>query len=182
MEAPEIWSDKDKVSKLGAEIKDIKENLERINYWNSVIEDANTSLEIGDNELVEESYNIIKALEKELDSFEVRLMLSGEYDEADAILTVNAGAGGTDAQDWASLLLRMYTRWAESHNWRVDLLDKLDGDEAGIKSATIKITGKYAFGYSKAERGVHRLVRISPFNANGKRFCIFRSLPNHRKF
>ena len=176
MEAPEIWSDKDKVSKLGAEIKDIKENLERINYWSSVIEDANTSLEIGDNELVEESYNIIKALEKELDSFEVRLMLSGEYDEADAILTVNAGAGGTDAQDWASLLLRMYTRWAESHNWRVDLLDKLDGDEAGIKSATIKITGKYAFGYSKAERGVHRLVRISPFNANGKRQTSFASL------
>ena len=102
-------------------------------------------------------------------------MLSGEYDEADAMLTVNAGAGGTDAQDWAEMLLRMYTRWAEKHNWKVDLLDKSEGEEAGIKSATIKITGKFAFGYAKAERGVHRLVRISPFNANGKRQTSFAS-------
>ena len=91
------------------------------------------------------------------------------------MLTVNAGAGGTDAQDWAEMLLRMYTRWAERHNWKVTLLDKSEGDEAGIKSATIKITGKFAFGYSKAERGVHRLVRISPFNANGKRQTSFAS-------
>ena len=103
-------------------------------------------------------------------------MLSGEYDEADAILTINAGAGGTDAQDWASMLLRMYMRWAENRGWKVDLLDKLDGEEAGIKSATIKISGKYAFGYAKAEKGVHRLVRISPFNANGKRQTSFASL------
>jgi len=102
-------------------------------------------------------------------------MLSGEYDEADAMLTVNAGAGGTDAQDWAEMLLRMYTRWAEKHNWKVDLLDKSEGEEAGIKSATIKISGKFAFGYAKAERGVHRLVRISPFNANGKRQTSFAS-------
>ena len=97
-------------------------------------------------------------------------------DEADAILTINAGAGGTDAQDWASLMLRMYIRWAESHEWKVELLDKLDGDEAGIKSATIKITGKFAYGYAKAEKGVHRLVRISPFNANGKRQTSFASV------
>ena len=102
-------------------------------------------------------------------------MLSGEYDEADAFLTVNAGAGGTDAQDWANMLLRMYMRWAESKGWKIDLLDKLDGDEAGIKSATIKITGKYSYGYAKAEKGVHRLVRISPFNANGKRQTSFAS-------
>ncbi len=110
-----------------------------------------------------------------MDKFDVRLMLSGEYDEADAMLTVNAGAGGTDAQDWAEMLLRMYTRWAEKHNWKVDLLDKSEGEEAGIKSATIKISGKFAFGYAKAERGVHRLVRISPFNANGKRQTSFAS-------
>ena len=103
-------------------------------------------------------------------------MLSGEYDEADAFLTINAGAGGTDAQDWASLLLRMYTRWAETKNWKVELVDKSDGEEAGIKSAAIKITGKYAFGYAKAEKGVHRLVRISPFNANGKRQTSFASV------
>ena len=115
-------------------------------------------------------------MEREIDKFEVKQMLSGEYDEADAILTINAGAGGTDAQDWASLMLRMYIRWAESHEWKVDLLDKLDGDEAGIKSATIKICGKYAYGYSKAEKGVHRLVRISPFNANGKRQTSFASV------
>ena len=118
----------------------------------------------------------LSEMEKALDKYEIKQMLSGEYDEADAILTINSGAGGTDAQDWASLLLRMYTRWAERKGWQVELLDKLDGDEAGIKSATIKITGKYAFGYAKAEKGVHRLVRISPFNANGKRQTSFASV------
>ncbi|MBO5434681.1 peptide chain release factor 2 [bacterium] len=176
MQEPDIWSDKDKVSKVGAEIKDIKENLEMLKSWNSIIDDADVSLEMADVDLILESVNLLKALEKSMDKFEIRLMLSGEYDEADAILTINAGAGGTDAQDWASLLLRMYLRWAESRNWKVDLLDKLDGEEAGIKSATIKVSGKYAFGYSKAEKGVHRLVRISPFNANGKRQTSFASV------
>ena len=111
-----------------------------------------------------------------MNEWEVQMTLSGEYDSYDAILTVNAGAGGTDAQDWAQMLLRMYTRWAEKKGWKVELLDKSDGDEAGIKSATIKVSGKYAFGLAKAERGVHRLVRISPFNANGKRQTSFASL------
>ena len=115
-------------------------------------------------------------MSKELEKFELQQMLSGEYDNADAILTINSGAGGTDAQDWASMLLRMYMRWVENRGWKCELLDKLDGEEAGIKSATIKITGKYAFGYSKAEKGVHRLVRISPFNANGKRQTSFASV------
>ena len=128
-----------------------------------------------DEELINEAEQTLSELEKELDKFDVQMMLSGEYDEADAMLTINAGAGGTDAQDWAEMLLRMYTRWAEKHNWKVDLLDKSEGEEAGIKSATIKITGKFAFGYAKAERGVHRLVRISPFNANGKRQTSFAS-------
>lgn len=176
MQAPDIWSDKTKVSSLGAEIKEVKENIALCTIWQSILDDAEIAIEIHDEELISESYDRCKHMVKELDSFEVRLMLSGDYDSADAILTINAGAGGTDAQDWASLLLRMYTRWAEKHEWKVELLDKLDGDEAGIKSATIKISGKYAFGYAKAERGVHRLVRISPFNANGKRQTSFASV------
>ncbi len=128
-----------------------------------------------DEDLINEANSNLENLEKELDKFDVQLMLSGEYDSADAMLTVNAGAGGTDAQDWAEMLLRMYTRWAEKKGWKVTLLDKSEGDEAGIKSATIKIAGKFAFGYAKAERGVHRLVRISPFNANGKRQTSFAS-------
>lgn len=176
MQQPDIWSDNDKVSKLGADIKEIKENLTMLSNWQAVLEDAEISLEMQDEELISESFENVKSLEKEVDKFEIQLMLGGEYDEADAILTINAGAGGTDAQDWASLLLRMYMRWAENKGWKVDLLDKLDGDEAGIKSATIKISGKYAFGYAKAEKGVHRLVRISPFNANGKRQTSFASL------
>ena len=176
MQNPEIWSDKDKVSKLGSEIKEIKENISLYEKWQAVIDDAEVSLDIGDTDLISESLSALISAEKEIESFEVRLMLSGEYDDADAMLTINAGAGGTDAQDWASLLLRMYTRWAEQHDWHVSLMDKLDGDEAGIKSATIKVSGKFAFGYSKAERGVHRLVRISPFNANGKRQTSFASV------
>lgn len=176
MQNPDIWSDKDKVSKIGQEIKEKKEILEKLNSWTQTLDDSEASIELQDKELIETSYNDIKNLEKELEKFELQQMLSGEYDNADAILTINSGAGGTDAQDWASMLLRMYMRWAESRGWKVELLDKLDGEEAGIKSATIKISGKYAFGYAKAEKGVHRLVRISPFNANGKRQTSFASV------
>lgn len=176
MQDPDVWSDKSRVSKLGAQIKEIKENLEFLRNFNQVLDDSEVALEMGDEDLIVESLAGLKSLEKDVDKFEIRLMLGGEYDEADAIFTVNAGAGGTDAQDWASLLLRMYSRWAETHGWHVDLLDRLDGEEAGIKSATIKITGKYAFGYAKAEKGVHRLVRISPFNSNGKRQTSFASV------
>ncbi len=176
MQTPEIWGNQKKASELGSRIRDIKDNLEFIDNCINTLEDSVTALEIGDSDLINECFDNLNEMEKSLDKFEIKQMLSGEYDEADAILTINAGAGGTDAQDWASLLLRMYMRWAEGHNWKVELLDKLDGDEAGIKSATIKITGKYAFGYSKAEKGVHRLVRISPFNANGKRQTSFASV------
>ena len=176
MQSPDVWSDKNLSSKLGGEIKEIKDNLDMLKRWADTLDDAETAFEIQDAELISESENALAKIAKEVDSFELRQMLSGEYDEADAILTINAGAGGTDAQDWASMLLRMYMRWAEKRGWKVELLDKLDGEEAGIKSATIKITGKYAFGYAKAEKGVHRLVRISPFNANGKRQTSFASL------
>ncbi len=176
MQSPEIWANQKKASELGSQIRDIKDNLEFLGKWESVISDAEVALEIEDEDLISETSASLCEMGRALDKFEIKQMLSGEYDEADAILTINAGAGGTDAQDWASLLLRMYSRWAESKQWHVELLDKLDGDEAGIKSATIKITGKYAFGYSKAEKGVHRLVRISPFNANGKRQTSFASV------
>lgn len=176
MQSPEIWSNPKKASELGTQIRDIKDNLAFLDTWQSVIDDIETAFEIGDADLINETASQLSEMEREIDKFEVKQMLSGEYDEADAILTINAGAGGTDAQDWASLLLRMYIRWAESHDWKVDLLDKLDGDEAGIKSATIKVCGKYAYGYAKAEKGVHRLVRISPFNANGKRQTSFASV------
>lgn len=176
MQKPEIWADQKKASELGSQIRDIKDNLEFLEKWQGVIDDTETALEIADEELINEVAEQLNAMEKALEKFEVKQMLSGEYDAADAILTINAGAGGTDAQDWASLMLRMYIRWAESHEWKVELLDKLDGDEAGIKSATIKISGKFAYGYAKAEKGVHRLVRISPFNANGKRQTSFASV------
>lgn len=176
MQKPEIWANQKKASELGTQIHDVKDNLEFLKKWQDVIDDTETALEIADEELLTEAVEQLNAMERALEKFEVKQMLSGEYDEADAILTINAGAGGTDAQDWASLMLRMYMRWAESHDWKVELLDKLDGDEAGIKSATIKITGKFAYGYAKAEKGVHRLVRISPFNANGKRQTSFASV------
>lgn len=176
MQKPEIWANQKQASELGTQIRDIKDNLEFLEKWQGVLDDVQTALEIADEELLTEAVEQLSAMERALEKFEVKQMLSGEYDEADAILTINAGAGGTDAQDWASLMLRMYMRWAESHDWKVELLDKLDGDEAGIKSATIKITGKFAYGYAKAEKGVHRLVRISPFNANGKRQTSFASV------
>ena len=176
LQKPEIWADQKKASEIGSQIRDIKDNLEFVSKWQGVLDDCETAFDIGDEDLINECSNLMTEMEKALDKFEIKQMLNGEYDEADAILTINAGAGGTDAQDWASLLLRMYMRWAENKGWKVELLDKLDGDEAGIKSATIKITGKYAYGYAKAEKGVHRLVRISPFNANGKRQTSFASL------
>lgn len=175
LQSPEVWSNQNLASELGQKSREIKDTLEMFSRWENIIEDAKTAQEIGDNELMQESEAELKKLEKELDKYEVQKMLSGEYDEADAFLSINAGAGGTDAQDWASMLLRMYTRWAESKGWKVELVDKSDGEEAGIKSATIKISGKYAYGYAKAEKGVHRLVRISPFNANGKRQTSFAS-------
>jgi len=175
LQTPEVWNNQNLASELGQKLKDAKDSLEQVNQWETIISDAEIAYEMNDEDLIKEAEENLDKLEKMLDKFDVKKMLGGEYDTADAILSINAGAGGTDAQDWASMLLRMYTRWAEEHNYKVELLDKSDGEEAGIKSATIKITGRYAYGYAKAEKGVHRLVRISPFNANGKRQTSFAS-------
>lgn len=175
LQSPEVWSDQKTASDLGTKVREIKDKINLISSWKNTLEDIEVALELEDEELLSETKESLKKLENELDKFDIQQMLSGEYDEANAILSVNAGAGGTDAQDWAQMILRMYFRWAESKGWKVDLLDKSEGEEAGIKSATIKITGKFAYGYAKAEKGVHRLVRISPFNANGKRQTSFAS-------
>ena len=171
-----IWSNQELSSKLLKEQKEIKSKLENHSNWFSILEDSKIALELEDENLILECQNNLNLLEKEFDKFDLENMLNGEYDKSDAILTVNSGAGGTDAQDWADMLLRMYLRWAQLKEYKTELLDKSDGDEAGIKSATIKISGLYAYGYIKAEKGVHRLVRISPFNANGKRQTSFASV------
>ncbi len=126
-----------------------------------------------DEGLLQEVDTNIKQLGQELDRWELEQLLSGPYDTQGAVLTINAGAGGTDAQDWAEILLRMYVRWAEGSGYKVHELERSEGDEAGIKSVTLEIDGRYAYGYLKAEKGTHRLVRISPFNANGKRQTSF---------
>jgi peptide chain release factor 2 len=126
-----------------------------------------------DESLTTEAQTNLTQLETELERWELERLLSGIYDTKGAVLTINAGAGGTDAQDWAEMLLRMYTRWAEQQGYKVHLAEESPGDEAGIKSATLEIEGRYAYGYLKGEKGTHRLVRISPFNANGKRQTSF---------
>ena len=175
LQDPSVWADQKLATEIGQQVREIKDKLSLFEGWKTIIDDSETALEIGDEELIQESEKSLAELEKQLDKYDVQQMLSGEYDDADAFLSINAGAGGTDAQDWANMLLRMYIRWTESRGWKTELVDKSDGEEAGIKSATIKITGKFAYGYAKAEKGVHRLVRISPFNANGKRQTSFAS-------
>ena len=151
-----------------------------IERWERELSDSAVLIELydelKDEDTLKEAEISLKALIKDLEAKEIEKTLGGEYDKNDVIITVNAGAGGTDAQDWAQMLLRMYCRWAEKKGWKTDLIERSDGEEAGIKSATVKICGKYAYGYAKAEKGVHRLVRISPFNANGKRQTSFASL------
>jgi peptide chain release factor 2 len=126
-----------------------------------------------DEALLQEAQTNLTHLSRELDQWELQQLLSGPYDQRGAVLTINAGAGGTDAQDWAEMLLRMYTRWGEDHGYKVHLTEISEGDEAGLKSATLELDGRYAYGYLKNEKGTHRLVRISPFNANGKRQTSF---------
>lgn len=159
------------------ELTDLKAHLQQFRNWQNSLEDTQAVLELleleTDESLLNEAESTMTKLHRELDQWELLQLLSEPYDEKGAVLTINAGAGGTDAQDWAEMLLRMYTRWAESQGYGVKVLEKSGGDEAGIKSVTLEISGRYAYGYLKSEKGTHRLVRISPFNANGKRQTSF---------
>ncbi len=158
-------------------MSDYKANLAQLTQWQASLEDAAAILELlqveSDEALLQEAYDNVAKLGQELDQWELQQLLAGPYDKKGAVLTINAGAGGTDAQDWAEMLLRMYTRWAERQGYGVHLVEMSEGEEAGLKSVTLEITGRYAFGYLKSEKGTHRLVRISPFNANGKRQTSF---------
>ena len=143
LQDPSVWADQKLATEIGQQVREIKDKISLFEGWKSIIDDVQTAYEIGDEELIAESEASLAELEKQLDKYDIQQMLSGEYDDADAFLSINAGAGGTDAQDWANMLLRMYIRWAESRGWKTELVDKSDGEEAGIKSATIKITGKF---------------------------------------
>ena len=171
-----VWADSKQAAEILKEQKEIKTTLDDFEFNRNKFDDIKLSLELKDEDLIEEALVYSDELLNFLDKFDLEKMLSDEYDANDAILTVNSGAGGTDAQDWANMLLRMYLRYSDIKKYSTELLDKSDGEEAGIKSATIKIKGKWAYGYLKAEKGVHRLVRISPFNANGKRQTSFASV------
>ena len=174
---PEFWNDQTKAQQTLQQLNDLKSHLQQHDQWQASLEDTKAVLELleldTDESLLQEAETTINKLHQELDRWELEQLLSGPYDEKGAILTINAGAGGTDAQDWAEMLLRMYTRWGESHGYKVQLAEISEGDEAGLKSATLEISGRYAYGYLQGEKGTHRLVRISPFNANGKRQTSF---------
>ena len=161
-------------------ISSLKEWTDIWNETNSAVDDADTFIsladEMQDENLESELDTLIKCAEDDITELELRNMLSGKDDERNALLTIHSGAGGTEAQDWAEMLLRMYSRWAERRKFAVYLVDELEGEGAGIKSATIEIVGKYAYGYIKAESGVHRLVRISPFDSNARRHTSFASV------
>ncbi|MDE5589444.1 MAG: peptide chain release factor 2 [Acetatifactor sp.] len=180
MEAPGFWDDPDKSNAKMKELKNLKDTVEECGGLFSQYEDILTLIEMG---YEENDDSMAAEIRQELDDFvekfeELRVgtLLSGEYDKNNAILKLNAGAGGTESCDWCSMLYRMYTRWAERKGFSLEVLDFLDGDEAGIKSVTFQVNGVNAYGYLKSEKGVHRLVRISPFNAQGKRQTSFVSL------
>ena len=174
---PEFWEDQETAQKTLQQLNDAKAELVRLETWNSAIADAETALELleleEDPSFFEEAEQNLLRLGKDLDTWELERLLAGPYDASGAVVSINAGAGGTDAQDWAEMLLRMYTRWGERQGYKVKLAELSEGEEAGVKSATLEMTGRYAYGYMRSEKGTHRLVRISPFNANGKRQTSF---------
>jgi peptide chain release factor 2 len=159
------------------EINDLKSHLEQVSNWTRSLENLKAIAELleleSDPSLLAEAKTSIEQITHELDRWDLEQLLAGPFDAKDAVLTINAGAGGTDAQDWVEMLLRMYTRFAEAKGYKVELSDISEGEEAGIKSVTIIVYGRYAYGYLIAEKGTHRLVRISPFNANDKRQTSF---------
>ena len=179
MEAPGFWDDMDKAQKYMKELKNLKDSIETYNNLKSLYDDILVLIEMGeeseDAEIAEEAKSSMDEFASKVDEVKIKTLLSGEYDTYNAILKLNAGAGGTESCDWTSMLYRMYTRWAESKGFTTQVLDFLEGEEAGIKSITVQINGENAYGYLKSERGVHRLVRISPFNAAGKRQTSFAS-------
>ena len=179
IEEPGFWDNADDSQQIMKELKGLKDNLERAQALTTSFEDIGLLIEMA---YEEEDASLIPEIQQELQDFEnvfeemrIQTLLSGEYDKDNAIVTLHAGAGGTESCDWASMLYRMYTRWAEQKGFSVEVLDFLDGDVAGIKAVTFQVNGENAYGYLKAEKGVHRLVRISPFNAAGKRQTSFAS-------
>ncbi len=180
MEDPKFWEDNTKAQEVIAEVNALKvwtvpyfEIKERFGGVESLLPEAS---ELEDEALVEELLEELSRVEKELGALEVRRMLSGEMDDKQCFLNINSGAGGTEACDWALMLSRMYQRWAEGRGWKVEVVDSVDGDVAGVKSITLKLSGPFAYGYAKAEKGVHRLVRISPFDSGSRRHTSFASV------
>lgn len=177
---PGFWDDMDKSQKVLQRTKALKTKVERFQKLMSDWEDLRTLNELGmeeqDESVIPEIGEGLSKLKDMLSKLRLETLLTGQYDKNNAILTLHAGAGGTEAQDWVEMLLRMYTRWGEKKDYQVKILDILDGDEAGIKSVTIQVSGENAYGYLKSEKGVHRLVRISPFDASGRRHTSFASL------
>lgn len=177
MEEPSFWDDAEKASASMKEVKDLKSVVERADGLSQEYEDILTLIEMGNEEedasLIPEVEQEYKNFVEEFEDLRITTMLTGEHDRENAILTLHAGAGGTESCDWASMLCRMYERWADRRGFDVKVLDSLDGEEAGLKSVTLEISGENVYGYLKSEHGVHRLVRISPFNAAGKRQTSF---------
>lgn len=177
MAAPGFWDTPDEANKVMQQLTAIKDGVEEYHSLVNRYNDLSVLWQLGMDEQEESLYpevlELVRAVEKDIEHLELNILLSGEYDASNAILTLHAGAGGTEAQDWAQMLLRMYVRWAEKNGYKVETLDFLAGDEAGVKSATILVSGTNAYGYLKAEKGVHRLVRISPFDASGRRHTSF---------
>lgn len=177
MEAPDFWDDAEKASASMKEVKDLKDIVARADSLSTAYDDIMTLIEMGNEEgdesLVPEVQEEFDNFQREFDSLRITTMLTGEHDSENAILTLHAGAGGTESCDWASMLCRMYEKWADKRGFEVKVLDFLDGDEAGLKTVTLEIRGANVYGYLKSEHGVHRLVRISPFNAAGKRQTSF---------
>ena len=180
MEAPGFWDNPDYSNQKMKELKNLKDLVGVCDGLTSQYEDIETLIEMGyeteDADIIPETRQELDAFIEKLETLRISTLLSGEYDKKNAILKLNAGAGGTESCDWAGMLYRMYTRWAEKKGYSIEVLDYLEGDEAGIKSVTFQINGENAYGYLKSEKGVHRLVRISPFNAQGKRQTSFVSL------
>ena len=178
MQEPGFWDNSQKALEVTQEAKRIKDKLDGYSSLKSRVEDCQVLIELVEEEdsTLLELKNEMNSLDKDIESFRIENLLSGEYDKNNVILTLHSGVGGTDAQDWTEMLLRMYTRYCERKGYSVETLELLTADEAGIKGVTLRVKGEYAYGYLKCEKGIHRLVRISPFNANGKRQTSFASV------